>query len=91
MAQVMAIVHYKRMHLVLESICRLTRPLFCMWPNLPQAQLNGAVGLENMRAVLGCFEVRGSWGQECQHVHEFFNRGPTDGLILRYTYVIICI
>lgn len=54
---VMAIVHYKRMHLVLESICRLTRPLFCMWPNLPQAQLNGAVGLENMRAVLGCFEV----------------------------------
>eukprot|EP00438_Fugacium_kawagutii_P014279 Skav215764 [mRNA] locus=scaffold106:372677:378055:- [translate_table: standard] len=36
---VMAIVHYKRMHLVLESVCRLTRPLFCMWPNLPQVSL----------------------------------------------------
>jgi len=54
---VMGIVHYKRMHLVLESICRLTRPLFCMWPNLPQAQLSGTVGLENIRAVLACFEV----------------------------------
>lgn len=56
--EVMGIVHYKRMHLVLESICRLTRPLFCMWPNLPQAQLSGTVGLENIRAVLACFEVR---------------------------------
>ena len=40
-AEVMGIVHYKRMMMVLQSICRLTRPLFCVFPNLPQARKDG--------------------------------------------------
>ena len=33
------------MKLVLSSICRLTRPLFSVFPNLPQAGLLGCFGI----------------------------------------------
>ncbi|CAK8998461.1 unnamed protein product [Durusdinium trenchii] len=86
---VMGIVHYKRMMMVLQSICRLTRPLFCVFPNLPQAQLSGRVGVENMRAVLACFEVTLRLGGRYQNRVEAYIATLASAATLGMSFIVV--
>ena len=49
LCEVMGIVHYKRVKLVLCSVARLARPLFCLYPNLPQARIISFPHLQAMK------------------------------------------
>ncbi|OLP85735.1 hypothetical protein AK812_SmicGene33236 [Symbiodinium microadriaticum] len=64
---VIAIIHYRRMQMVMDSVQQLARRLPCLYPNLPQVQLSGPTAEANVRAVLACFETVLRMGSRYQH------------------------